>query len=260
MTAFPDPPRRARRPRGSRASSVAGVRSALAHRPSGSAASWSTSGRSAPPGDPTASWVEQALPGALEQALARYRARDRSGATLVARIDCLCLGPNRLSPAPEALSQDTIGGTLMIRGPRGASPPTRRSEHRLVSSPRRSTAFAHASANHCRGVTLSRRHSRAGRPASSDSELSKAFTGEAGRQHRGRRAPNAFGDARAEGNARGSAPRLAALRFEPRRRRGALGSGRWPIRPSGSAASWSTLPGTPGSDSDPTAQSDPAGA
>ena len=39
-------------------------------------------------GDPTAAWVEQALPGALAQSLAPYMAPgDRNGATLVARID-----------------------------------------------------------------------------------------------------------------------------------------------------------------------------
>ena len=39
-------------------------------------------------GDPTAAWVEQALPGALAQSLAPYMAPgDRGGATLVARID-----------------------------------------------------------------------------------------------------------------------------------------------------------------------------
>ncbi len=39
-------------------------------------------------GDPTAAWVEEALPGALAHALAPYMAPgDRGGATLVARID-----------------------------------------------------------------------------------------------------------------------------------------------------------------------------
>ena len=70
-------------------------------------------------GDPTAAWVEQALPGALAQALARYIAPgDRSGATLVATIDYLYLGPNS-GPGPMRSSQDTISGSLAIRGPRG---------------------------------------------------------------------------------------------------------------------------------------------
>ena len=46
-------------------------------------------------GDPTAAWVEEALPGALAQSLAPYMAPgDRNGATLVARIDYLYLGPS----------------------------------------------------------------------------------------------------------------------------------------------------------------------
>ncbi|HXW21008.1 MAG TPA: hypothetical protein VEK35_10940, partial [Roseiarcus sp.] len=46
-------------------------------------------------GDPTAAWVEGALPGALAQALAPHMAPgDRGAATLVARIDYLYLGPS----------------------------------------------------------------------------------------------------------------------------------------------------------------------
>src|SRR5208337_4439639 len=41
-------------------------------------------------GDPTAAWVEEALPGLLAQALAPYLAPgDHNGATLLARIDFL---------------------------------------------------------------------------------------------------------------------------------------------------------------------------
>ena len=70
-------------------------------------------------GDPTAGWVEEALPGALAQALAPYMApRDRNGATLVARIDHLYLAPS-YGPGPLGSSQDTIVGTLFVRGPRG---------------------------------------------------------------------------------------------------------------------------------------------
>jgi hypothetical protein len=69
-------------------------------------------------GDPTAAWVEQALPGALEQALGGYMAPgDRNGVTLVARIDYLYLGPNH-GPGFFRSSQDTINGTLLVRGPR----------------------------------------------------------------------------------------------------------------------------------------------
>lgn len=71
-------------------------------------------------GDPTAAWVEEALPRALAQALAPYTAPgDRGGATLVARIDYLYLGPSSGGPGFFHQTQDTINGTLLLRGPRG---------------------------------------------------------------------------------------------------------------------------------------------
>jgi hypothetical protein len=71
-------------------------------------------------GDPTAAWVQQELPGALAQALARYMAPgDRSGATLVARIDLIYLGPSSGGTGPWGSTQDTISGVLVVRGPRG---------------------------------------------------------------------------------------------------------------------------------------------
>ena len=73
-------------------------------------------------GDPTAAWVEQALPGALAQSLAPYMAPgDRNGATLVARIDYLYLGPSSggASFGGFRRTQDTINGTLLLKGPRG---------------------------------------------------------------------------------------------------------------------------------------------
>jgi hypothetical protein len=73
-------------------------------------------------GDPTAAWVEQALPGALAQSLAPYMAPgDRNGATLVARIDTLYLGPSSGGGGFGGFrrTQDTINGTLLLRGPRG---------------------------------------------------------------------------------------------------------------------------------------------
>jgi hypothetical protein len=74
-------------------------------------------------GDPTAAWVEQALPGALAQSLAPYMAPgDRNGATLVARIDTLYLGPSSGGGGGFGgfrRTQDTINGTLLLRGPRG---------------------------------------------------------------------------------------------------------------------------------------------
>jgi hypothetical protein len=71
-------------------------------------------------GDPTAAWVEEALPGALAQALAPHMAPgDRNGATLVARIDYLYLGPSSGGPNSFRQTQDTINGTLLVKGPRG---------------------------------------------------------------------------------------------------------------------------------------------
>ena len=71
-------------------------------------------------GDPTAAWVQQALPGALAHALAPYMAPgDRNGATLVARIDYLYLGPSSGGPGFFRQTQDTINGTLLVKGPRG---------------------------------------------------------------------------------------------------------------------------------------------
>jgi hypothetical protein len=73
-------------------------------------------------GDPTAAWVEQALPGALAQSLAPYMAPgDRNGATLVARIDNLYLGSSSGGPGPLGSTQDTINGTLLLKGPRGVA-------------------------------------------------------------------------------------------------------------------------------------------
>ena len=71
-------------------------------------------------GDPTAAWVEQALPGALAQSLAAYMAPgDRGGATLVARIDYLYLGSSSGGPGFFNQTQDTINGTLLLKGARG---------------------------------------------------------------------------------------------------------------------------------------------
>jgi hypothetical protein len=71
-------------------------------------------------GDPTAAWVAEALPGALAQALAPYMAPgDRNAATLVARIDYLYLGPSSGGPGFFKQTQDTINGTLLVKGPRG---------------------------------------------------------------------------------------------------------------------------------------------
>lgn len=71
-------------------------------------------------GDPTAEWVQQELPPALAQALGGHMAPgDRAGATLVARIDYIYLGPSSGGTGPLGSAQDTIKGTLIVRGPRG---------------------------------------------------------------------------------------------------------------------------------------------
>ena len=71
-------------------------------------------------GDPTVAWVQQELPGAIAQALGAYYAPgDRNGATLVARIDYLYLGPSSGGTGPAGASQDTMSGVLIVRGPRG---------------------------------------------------------------------------------------------------------------------------------------------
>jgi hypothetical protein len=71
-------------------------------------------------GDPTAAWVEEALPGALAQSLGPYMAPgDRNGTTLVARIDYLYLGTSSGGPGFFRQTQDTIVGSLLLRGPRG---------------------------------------------------------------------------------------------------------------------------------------------
>jgi hypothetical protein len=71
-------------------------------------------------GDPTAAWVEQELPGALAQALAGYMAPgDRSGATLVARMDYIYLSPTSGGTGKRGAFQDTLEGALILSGPRG---------------------------------------------------------------------------------------------------------------------------------------------
>ena len=72
-------------------------------------------------GDPTAAWVAEALPGALAQALGPYLAPgDRNGATLVARIEHLYLGPSSGGTGAWGASQDTIAGMLVVRSPGGS--------------------------------------------------------------------------------------------------------------------------------------------
>jgi hypothetical protein len=71
-------------------------------------------------GDPTAAWVQQELPGALARAMGGYMAPgDRAGATLLARIDMIYLGPSSGGPGAWGSTQDTINGVLRVRSPRG---------------------------------------------------------------------------------------------------------------------------------------------
>jgi hypothetical protein len=86
-------------------------------------------------GDPTAAWVEQSLPGALAQSVGAYISLgDRGGATLIARIDDLYLGPNSGGTGPWGASQDTMNGTLFVKGPRGGI---------AANAPVRAIAFYH---------------------------------------------------------------------------------------------------------------------
>ena len=75
-------------------------------------------------GDPTAAWVQQALPGALAQALAPYMAPgDRSGATLVARIDFIYLGPSSGGTGPWAPPRTRSRASSWSGDRAAASPP-----------------------------------------------------------------------------------------------------------------------------------------
>jgi hypothetical protein len=123
MSAFPLTRRAAIAAFGALALPAAGMRRALAQGPLRiRAIKVDVSPIRASMGDPTAAWVEQALPGALAQSLGPYMAPgDRNGATLVARIDYLYLGPNGGGGGFGGFrrTQDTINGALLIRGPRG---------------------------------------------------------------------------------------------------------------------------------------------
>lgn len=73
-------------------------------------------------GDPTADWVEQALPGDLAKALAAYMSPGGSdGATLVARIENVYLGRTGGGTGPGGGSIDSIEGVLIVKGPRGGA-------------------------------------------------------------------------------------------------------------------------------------------
>jgi hypothetical protein len=70
-------------------------------------------------GDPTADWVEQALPGDLARALSAYLAPAQpNGATLVARIRDVNFGQSGGRGGGSGASQDSIQGLLIVGGPR----------------------------------------------------------------------------------------------------------------------------------------------
>jgi hypothetical protein len=68
-------------------------------------------------GDPTADWVEQALAEDLMRALSAYLdPAQRSGATLVARIQGVNLGQSGGRGGASGASQDSIQGVLIVGG------------------------------------------------------------------------------------------------------------------------------------------------
>ncbi len=71
-------------------------------------------------GDPTAAWVEESLAPALAKSLGPYLVPgDRNGATLIARIGLVYLGPSSGGVGAFGMGQDTIAGDLVVHGPRG---------------------------------------------------------------------------------------------------------------------------------------------
>ena len=89
-------------------------------------------------GDPTAKWVQEVLPQELARVLAPYMSPgDRGGATLIARIDNVYLGPSAGGGAePGGAWPDTMKGVLIVTGPRGGI---------AAETPLRATAFYYAS-------------------------------------------------------------------------------------------------------------------
>jgi len=75
-------------------------------------------------GDPTAEWVEQALPGRLSQALSAYLApAQRNGATLLARIEDIDFDQSGGRRGAGGSSQDSIRGILIVGGEHAGVPP-----------------------------------------------------------------------------------------------------------------------------------------
>jgi hypothetical protein len=71
-------------------------------------------------GDPTATWMEQALALSLPQVLGPYLAPgDRNAPVLEVRIDWIYLGPSSGGEESKGSAQDTVVGSFIVRGPRG---------------------------------------------------------------------------------------------------------------------------------------------
>ncbi|HEX9168241.1 MAG TPA: hypothetical protein VF886_04835 [Roseiarcus sp.] len=77
-------------------------------------------------GDPTADWVEQALPEDLTRALSAYLApAQRSAAILLARIQDVNFGQSGGRGGASGASQDSMQGVLIVGGPlAGVAPQT----------------------------------------------------------------------------------------------------------------------------------------
>ena len=71
-------------------------------------------------GEPTASWMAQALAQALPRALGPHLAPGARGAPILeVQIDWIYLAPSSGGPGPRGSAQDTIIGSFLVRGPRG---------------------------------------------------------------------------------------------------------------------------------------------
>jgi hypothetical protein len=71
-------------------------------------------------GEPTASWMEQALVQALPRALGPHLAPGARGAPILeVQIDWIYLAPSPGGPGPRGSAQDTIIGSFLVRGPTG---------------------------------------------------------------------------------------------------------------------------------------------
>ena len=71
-------------------------------------------------GEPTASWMEQALVQALPRALGPHLAPGARGAPILeVQIDWIYLAPSPGGPGPRGSAQDTIIGSFLVRGRQG---------------------------------------------------------------------------------------------------------------------------------------------